>query len=261
MFYQEALYVGRQKVGQALNLVHKCCDLRATGEAVQDAGSSWILQNALAKCIEDGGDICSNLLDLAAQGFVKSASYSGKTDLPSSLLPLAPLPCFLLGAVLILMVSPYRVSAMHLLQCCLPILQATLFNHYGHPSKIMCMPESAHHWVVAGANVGEDAAEEGRPGGVVQDRRQRRRQCRDQPLRERVICHDLLQGTCMQATTGRISHAPLPLQLPAGARPALVCMALSQDRTLGLGRRSTHLVHPYNAQQADSWSPELLSQV
>ena len=65
MFYQEALYVGRQKVGQALNLVHKGCDFRAAGEAVQHTGSSRVLQNALAECVENGGDICSDLLDLS----------------------------------------------------------------------------------------------------------------------------------------------------------------------------------------------------
>ena len=62
------------------------------------------------------------------------------------------------------------------------------------------MHESAHHRVVASTDVGEDAAEEGRAGGVVQDRRQGGRQRRDQPLGKRIVRHDLLQGTCMQAT-------------------------------------------------------------
>ena len=44
--------------------------------------------------------------------------------------------------------------------------------------------------------------EEGRAGRVLQDRRQGGRQRRDQPLGERVICYDLLQGTCMQAKGG-----------------------------------------------------------
>ena len=94
-----------------------------------------------------------------------------------------------------------QVSAVH--------APLTSSRSYWHPcliivdsQKAVCTHESAHDGVVAGPDVGEDAAEEGRPGRVLQDRRQGGRQRRDQPLGERVICYDLLQGTCMQAKGG-----------------------------------------------------------
>ena len=75
MFYQEALYVGRQKIGQALNLVHKGCDFRAAGQAVQHTGSSWVLQDSLAECVENGGYICGDLLHLSAQATLITPSW------------------------------------------------------------------------------------------------------------------------------------------------------------------------------------------
>ena len=62
--YQQALNVGREHVGQCLDLVHKRCDLRVAGQLSQHAGSCRVLQNALAEGVENGCDVCCDLLDL-----------------------------------------------------------------------------------------------------------------------------------------------------------------------------------------------------